>query len=166
MASSAATTAAPVWTDGFMARDSVKSILLSDNDYIITANHNMAYQHPPSSNIGMSINLGEPVRYPPYLTNLRQQQYSSFPADHAGANVVPPNQYGWRSSSSSSSFQGRSQYPHPWEKSHFTLNDYLSGTNNGSDMTNDYMNHMAMSLEPTVCLFLSYSNVFFFSTSS
>ena len=107
-ASSAAAMTASAQTDDSRARDSVNSILLSDNDRIITANHNIAYQYPLPSNIDMGMNLEESVRYAPYTTNLGQQQYSSFLSDNAGANVLPAREYDWRSSS----FQGRSQHPH------------------------------------------------------
>ena len=109
----AAAAATSAWTDDSRARDSVSSILLSDNDRIITANQNIAYQYPISSNMdmgmgtGMGMNQGESVRYAPYPTNHGQQQYSSFLAGHAGANVLPASEYDWRSS-----LEVRSQYPH------------------------------------------------------
>ena len=91
------------WSDNIQARDSVGSILLSDNEVIHGTNQNIARQHPPR---GIGTSLGQPIGYAPLQTSI-EQQYSSLPANRAGVNMPPANEYDWKSS-----LQGRSQNPH------------------------------------------------------
>ena len=88
-----ATTSNTFWNNEFRARDSVGSILLSDNDGILCANQNIPHQYPLP---GIGTYLGAPPGYVPHQGSFGQQ-YFSYPASHAGTSMPSANQHVWGS---------------------------------------------------------------------